>query len=314
MSKGLKNPRIVSLLPSATEMVCALGLAESLVGVSHECDFPNEVCGLPKLTRSAVPATLPSEEIDQLVRQRMAQGESLYQLDQQRLAELQPNLIVTQGLCEVCAISVNDVRQAVRNLPAPAEILSLNPQCLGDVWSAMEDMGRAAGRVAAATVAVRALQTRVDRVRTAGQSIGTPPKVLLLEWLAPPFSAGHWNPELVRIAGAQCWPASNGNASVAMRWEDIEASNADIWIAACCGQDVDRVHRELEALLQERPLQHLPAVEQGNVWAVDGSQYFNRPGPRLVDSLEILAHIVDPLRHPQPLTFESGVRRVIASV
>ncbi|HEX3869020.1 MAG TPA: ABC transporter substrate-binding protein [Pirellulales bacterium] len=284
--------RIVSLLPSATEIVCAVGLGDDLVAVTHECDFPPQVARLPKVTRSAIPRDASSAEIDRLVRERLQNGNALYTLDMPLLKQLRPELIVTQALCDVCAVAEDEVRAAADELPERPRIVNLEPQRLGEVLQSMRQVAEAAGANGAADQLIAQLQRRIDAVAAKAQNIARRPRVALLEWLDPPFCSGHWNPELVRLAGGEEGLGREGVPSRTLRWEEVIAWQPEVVVIACCGFDIERTKRDLPLLDKVAGWRELPAVRDGKVTIADGSQYFNRPGPRLVDSLEIVARAI----------------------
>ncbi len=293
--------RIVSLLPSATEIVCALGLGNRLVGVSHECDRPGFVRGLPQVTRTSIPSVLPSAEVDLLVRERVRAGEPLYSLDRVLLERLRPDLILTQALCDVCAVAEADVEAAVCDLPGGARVLSLGPRTLAEVLLAMREVGAAAGLDERATdEVVRGLEARVEAVAGRSARLAERPGVALLEWLAPPFACGHWSPELVRLAGGEERLGREGEPSRALRWEEVAEARPEVVVAACCGLDVGRTLADVAELGGLALWRELPAVRAGRVFVLDGARYLSVPGPSLVDSLEILAHALHPDAHPLP--------------
>jgi iron complex transport system substrate-binding protein len=301
--------RIVSLLPSATEIVGALGLGGQLVGVSHECDFPTSVARLPKVTRSLIPEQASSREVDQLVRQRLNERKALYELDRPALEALQPDLIVTQALCDVCAVAESEVREAACSLPGAPRVLNLEPRTLAEVLDSMRHVAQAAGVDAQrAEPLIGALQARVqaDAARSAG--LRQRPRVALLEWLDPPFSCGHWSPELVRLAGGVEGLGREGHPSRRLDWDEVLAWQPEVVFIACCGYDAKRALADLPPLRSIPAWRDLPAVRAGRVYVSDGSQYFSRPGPRLVDSLEILAHALHPESHPLPEGLPQPVR------
>jgi len=294
--------RIVSLLPSATEIVCSLGLRDELVGVTHECDHPPAVRGLPKVTRTLVPHDATSGEIDALVRERLVTDRALYHLDMPMLEALAPDLIVTQALCDVCAVAADEVMQAACRLPGTPPVVNLEPMSLGDVFDAVVAVGEAAGRPDAAAAAVAGLRARVAAV--AGRTATIPPerrpRVAFLEWIDPLFSGGHWNPELVELAGGVDVLGSPGQASRTISWEALRDAAPDVVFVACCGYSTERALADLPLLRAKPGWGDLPAVRCGRVHVSDGNAYFSRPGPRLVDSLEILAHALHPDAHPSP--------------
>jgi len=292
--------RIVSLLPSATEIVCALGLDDQLVGVTHECDYPPFVRRLPKVTRTLVPVDAPSADIDRLVRERLTTTRALYALDMPVLQELRPDLIVTQALCDVCAVAEDEVRAAAGALPGAPRVINLEPQTLADVLGCIRQVGAAAGAEQRGEEVVADLVERVSVVVQRSNAVQHRPRVALLEWLDPPFSCGHWSPELVRLAGGIEGLGQEGRRSRTLCWDEVIAWRPEVVFVACCGFDVERTLRDVPALQRVSGWQDLPAVRAGRVYVTDGSQYFSRPGPRLVDSLEILAHTLHPDAHPLP--------------
>lgn len=281
--------RIVSLLPSATEIICALGMAEQLVGVTHECDFPPSVKALPKVTQTLIPSDAPSSDIDQLVRAQVVQQHALYQLDLERLRTLRPDLIVTQALCDVCAVAESEVRAAACSLPEAPPVLNLEPQTLFQVLESILQVGAATGRQDAAALLVSELRKRIEAVAGRAPSRRT---VVLLEWLHPLFSSGHWMPELVRLAGGVELVGREGERSREIRWEQLRDADPDVIVIACCGFDVQRASNDLKLIEADSRWTSLRAVRERQVFICDGSQYFSRPGPRLVDSLELLRAIL----------------------
>ena len=300
--------RIVSLLPAATEIVCALGLEEQLVGVSHECDYPLSVRALPKVTGSLIPVTAPSGEIDRVVRERLGTQSALYSLDVAVLEELEPDLIVTQALCDVCAVAQEEVQAAACALANAPRVINLEPQSLDEVLEAVRHVAQATGTQARGDFAVRELQARIDAVAERSDRLTTRPRVALIEWLDPPFSCGHWNPELVRLAGGGEGLGHEGERSRTLTWDEVIAWQPEVVVFACCGQDAARTLGELPLLQSVSDWQDLPAVRSGRVYVTDGAQYFSRPGPRLVDSLEILAHALHPDEHPLPNGLPAALR------
>jgi iron complex transport system substrate-binding protein len=293
--------KIVSLLPSATEIICALGLRPQLVGVTHECDYPPDVRELPKVTRTLIPTDATSAQIDQLVRERLKTSRALYTLNDELLQELAPNLIVTQSLCDVCAVADEEVRAAASSLATVPQIVNLEPQSLGDVFEAIHQVAAATGIVKRGEVVVHELKRRVQAVEARVASSGKrPPRVALLEWLDPPFSSGHWNPELVRLAGGVEGLGREGQPSRTLHWPAVIDWQPEAIVVACCGYTIERTITDMASITNVPGWQELPAVQTNRVYVADGSQYFNRPGPRLVDSLELLAHAIDPELHPKP--------------
>jgi iron complex transport system substrate-binding protein len=291
--------RIISLLPSLTELVCALGRGDDLVGVTHECDFPPGVERRPHLTRSRIPAAATSAEIDKQVSE---QAGSLYELDEERLASLRPDLILTQEQCDVCAVNENTVRRAATALVTHPVVESVNPTTLGEVCAMFRRIGtllnadtQAEDLVGRFDKTIEEIAARRDRTRRKETSTAGS-RVLLLEWLDPPFSAGHWNPEIIEWAGGIESVGRSGQESRRLTWDEVARSQPEVVIVAPCGFTLDRAVAEL-ALIENRPeWRNLAAVQNGRVAVVDGSAYFARPGPRLEASLRIAAAAIDPER------------------
>jgi iron complex transport system substrate-binding protein len=299
-NRAVPEMKIVSLLPAATEIVCALGLEDQLVGVTHECDYPDAVRHLPKVTRSLIPGTHSSGEIDALVREHSAAQRPLYTLNTDLLRELQPDLIVTQSLCGVCAVADAEVQAAVCALPNAARIVSLSPETIWEVLDSVRHLSRVAGVAERGERTAQSLARRIDIVMSRSMDVRVQPRVAFLEWLDPPFSCGHWTPELVSLAGGSEVLAEEGARSRTLTWNEVLANEPEVVVIACCGFDVERTLNELHLLDAVDGWHELPAVRNGHVFVIDGSQYFSRPGPRLVDSLEILAHALHPDRNPLP--------------
>jgi iron complex transport system substrate-binding protein len=300
--------KIVSLLPSATEIVCQLGLGESLVGVTHECDFPPFVKSLPKVTRTLIPHDATSHQIDALVRERLKSQKALYTLDLPTLEQLQPDLLVTQALCDVCAVAEEEVARAACVLPGQPRVINLEPMCLQDVFDCIRQVGDAVGISARADDVVGALQARVDRIAACNAGLQHRPRVVLLEWIDPPFSSGHWSPELVRIAGGTEGVGREGERSRTISWNEIVRFDPEFLVVACCGFTVERTMQDIPILRQFPGFDRLTCVRNGQVFVVDGNSYFSRPGPRLVDSLELLAHTLLPQSHALPAGLTPAVR------
>ena len=285
--------RIVSLLPSATEIVCALGLGDVLVGVSHECDWPPAVRALPVVTDAAIPQGLPSGETDRLVRERLARGEGLYTLDADLMRRLQPTLIVTQALCEVCAISLPEVLRVARTLPTDPAVLSLEPGCLADIWADIGRVAEAAGVPERTLSAISALDDRMFAVQRAVAGRARP-RVALLEWLDPPFAAGHWVPEMIVAAGGDDVLGIAGEKSAQIHWEQLRGAAPEVIVVAPCGYDVARARLDLIQAPLPPWWDNLPAVRAGRIFVMDGNAYISRPGPRVVEGIEILARVLHP--------------------
>jgi iron complex transport system substrate-binding protein len=284
--------RIVSLVPSATETLFALGLGPDVIAVTHECDFPPAAQELPKITRDVLPAGLSAREIDAAVKERTLAGESIYELDDELLRDLRPDLIVTQELCSVCAVSYDDVRAVAEEIETHPRVVSLDPHTVGEVLGDFRTLAQFTDRKDAAVSLVRDASARIDRVRLAVRGARRP-RVAALEWLDPPFAAGHWVPQLIEYAGGEDVLGFAGEKSEERSWQEVEASQPDIVIAMPCGYDAEIAHREAEMHRDE-----LAALGAGEVVAVDAAGYFSRPGPRIIDGLELLAHIIHPEKFP----------------
>jgi iron complex transport system substrate-binding protein len=285
--------RIVSLVPSATEMLFALGLGSDLIAVTHECDYPPAALELPKVTRDVLPAGLSAAEIDAAVKDRTLGGESIYELDAELLHELRPDLIITQSLCSVCAVSYDDVRAIAEEIDTRPTVISLDPRTVGEVLGDARTLAEATDCKEAAVELVHDAAARIDRIRLAVRDARRP-RVAALEWLDPPFAAGHWTPQLIEYAGGEDVLGLAGEHSEERSWEEVAASQPDVVIVMPCGYDAEIAHREAEMHRDE-----LAAVGAGEVVAVDAAAYFSRPGPRIVDGLELLAHILHPELVPE---------------
>ncbi|MGH8659362.1 MAG: cobalamin-binding protein [Gammaproteobacteria bacterium] len=293
--------RIVSLLPSATEIICSLDLQHDLVGVTHECDYPPPVATLPKVTRTLVPHDASSHEIDRLVRQRLQAQKALYTLDMETLADLRPDLIVTQALCDVCAVAEAEVQEAACHLPGTPRVLNLEPMSLSDVFDSLLRVGEATGRDVLATEVNAHLKARVERVaERTRRAVHERARVVHLEWIDPPFNAGHWTPELIELAGGSDCIGNRGKPSCTISWQMVLDAQPDVLFVALCGCNIERSLKDIPILEAQPGWSELPCVRQSRIYVADGHQYFNRPGPRLVDSLEMLAHALYPQVHPIP--------------
>ena len=280
--------RIVSLVPSATEMLFALGLGDDVVAVTHECDYPPETTALPRVTRDKLPAGLTPAQIDAAVKERTLNGESIYELDTDILHQLQPDLIVTQALCQVCAVSYDDVREIAEEIDSQPMVIALDPHTVGEVLGDARTIAQATDTKEAAVDLIQEASARIDRVRLAVRD-ARKPRVVALEWLDPPYAAGHWTPQLIEFAGGEDVLGFAGEPSEQQTWELIAAAEPDLVIVMPCGFDAEIAHREAE-------MQHdrLAALGAGQVIAVDAAAYFSRPGPRIIEGLELLAHILHP--------------------
>ena len=290
-------PRIASLLAAGTEILYGLGLSEQVVAVSHECDWPPDACDKPRVTFSAVAASASSKAIDDQVREILSTGQPLYGIDEEVLVALAPDLIVTQAQCDVCAVRYEDVLSLVESRLElrGARVVALNPQSLSDVFGDIQRIARAAG-CAAAESYVESLRQRVEGVRrrTCGLRLDQRPPVACVEWVEPMMLAGTWVPELIDIAGGTCELVKPGLHSPYVPWQEVVRFDPGIIVIAACGFDLARTVQEAETLRKLPGWTDLTAVRSGRVFAVDGNAYFNRNGPRLVDSLELLAHLAQP--------------------
>jgi iron complex transport system substrate-binding protein len=286
--------RIVSLVPHATELLFALGLGPELVGVTHECDHPPAALDLPQVTRDVLPPGLGPAEIDAAVRERTLDGEAIYELDHDAVAELAPDLIVTQALCPVCAVSYEDVAELAAELPSQPRVIALDPHTLGETLGDIRTLAGATGRTREGVSLVAAAAGRIDRVRLAVRGLPRP-RVVAIEWLDPPFVAGHWTPQMIELAGGEDVLGFPGEPSEEVSWEQVAAAEPEIVIVMPCGYDARRAHEE--ALAFAAPL---AATGAKRIVSVDGSAYFSRPGPRLIDGLELLAQILHPGAGPAP--------------
>lgn len=302
--------RVVSLLPSATEIVYLLGLGEQLTGVSHECDYPPAALGKRKIIKSAIASSeLTSQEIDCHVSALLERGEGIYQIDLEALKSADPDLILTQKLCDVCAAPYQTVLEAVTKLPRKPEVLSLDPERLGDVLKDIGRVGEATGRLKEAEEAATSLKERIEAVAVRAAKATTRPQVVCLEWMDPIMASGHWLPEMVDLAGGRESLGKVAALSRRVEWEQVLSAAPEILILTPCGFTVDRVLEEMHILTRRPGWDGLPAVRRGRVFAVNGHAYFARPGPRLVDGLEILAHLLHPELFPGPIP-EDAVRIV----
>jgi iron complex transport system substrate-binding protein len=286
--------RIVSLVPHATELLFALGLGGDVVAVTHECDHPTAALELPRVTRDRLPPGLGPGEIDAAVRERTQAGEAIYELDAELLHELAPDLIVTQALCPVCAVSFDDVEKLAAEMDPAPEVVALDPTTLGESMADIRTVARATGAHQAAVALVARQRARVDAVRAAVKGARTRPRVAAIEWFDPVFVAGHWTPQLVELAGGEDVLGLAGEHSEQTTWEVVAAARPDVVVCMPCGYDAPRAH--LEATLFAHELRRVGA---GTVVAVDAAATFSRPGPRLVDGLELLAHVLHPELVPE---------------
>jgi iron complex transport system substrate-binding protein len=286
--------RICSLLPSATEIAYAIGLGDSIIGVSHECDFPADAASKPSLLRTRVDPQAPSAEIDRQVSEIIARGESLYAVDAEMLHTLAPDLILTQDLCHVCAASPDDLATALTRFARPPQVLSLTPRSLDEVWDDIRRVGEATGRQCQANTVASGLRKRVEDIRALAAQATSRPRVLCLEWLDPYYVGGHWVPEMVSCAGGEDALGRLREPSFKVTIDEIAHSRADLIVVMPCGYDAARAAVECQAFRFPESWRDLPAVRDHRAFAVDANAYFSRPGPRLADGIALLAHLFHP--------------------
>ncbi len=298
--------RIVSLLPSATEIVCALGLQGSLVAITHECDFPASVSRLPVITSSRIShENMSSIEIDHAVRTQLDGHGSIYDLDVELLESLSPDLILTQELCDVCAVSYKTVNQAAKVHAADATIISLEPNSIEDIFDTILTVGEFAGVKTRAEDVVAGLADRLGAIGEKVEFIERRPRVMMLEWLEPPFAPGHWVPEQVETAGGESVMGEAGKRSMTTTYEAIRESNPEILVFIPCGYYIEDVRRQLVSQRFPEYWQEIDAFRDGNVWAMDATKYFSRPGPRIIEGIELLAKVLHPETFGSPLSHEA---------
>jgi iron complex transport system substrate-binding protein len=286
--------RIVSLVPSATEMLFALGLGDEVTAVTHECDYPPEARERPRVTRDMIDPGLDSAAIDRAVRDLTEQGQAIYELDEPALVRLQPDLIVTQALCAVCAVSYEDVKQVAERLESSPRVLSLDPHTIGEVLGDVRTLAEATDARDAGVDLVQDAATRIDRIKLTVRA-AAPVSVAALEWLDPVFTAGHWTPQLIEYAGGFDVLGLTGEHSERRSWEEVAEARPEVVVVMPCGYNAERAAEEAYDHGDE-----LEALGARRIVAVDAAAYFSRPGPRLVDGLELLAHILHPDRVPEP--------------
>jgi iron complex transport system substrate-binding protein len=322
--------RIVSLLPAATEIAAALGLIDSVVGVSHECDFPEEANTRPRVARlregysenvreqagrqaqlsPSIQAGMSSREVDEWVRRALREDGTIYTIDEPLLRELRPDVILTQKLCDVCAIGYGTVARLAKTLPGPPQVVNLEPTSLDDVFDDIRRVAEACGVSERADQLITELSARVEVVRERAARIENRPRCFLMEWVDPPFCSGHWGPELVEIAGGRDPLGRRHRPSVRIDWQQVLEARPDVIVLAPCGYNIDLARRDYEILRCFPSFDSLPAAQNGEIYLVDASAYFARPGPRLVDSLEVLAGILHPKKFPEFASRNAGDQRV----
>jgi len=289
--------RIVSFLPSATEMACALGLGDRLLGITHECDYPSEVAGKPVVVRGVLPIeSMTEQEIDAAVSERLRDGLSLYQVDEALLREIAPDLILTQDLCQVCAPSGSEVEAVLNLLPNPPQILWLTPKSLDQIFDNLRELGQATDRSQEAEALIADGRGRLEAIATATRAIVQRPRVFCMEWTNPVYCSGHWVPEMVRLAGGVDDLAREGAYSVRVAWEDVLDWAPEVLIVMPCGFDLRATVARAQQIFALPGYSDIPAVQAGRVFAVDANAYFARPGPRVIEGTELLAHLIQPDR------------------
>jgi iron complex transport system substrate-binding protein len=292
--------RIVSLLPAGTEIAAALGLMDQVVGVSHECDFPSEANARPRVTYCPVHnARLTSREVDKWVRRALRENGTIYIIDEPVLRKLRPDLILTQKLCDVCAVGYGTVARLAETLPGLPTVVNLEPSSLSDIFDDVRHVAEVCGVPDRAHEVIAQLSDRTKAVRRRANRIVHRPRCFLMEWVDPPFCSGHWGSELVEIAGGYDPLGRKHQPSVQIEWQKVLDTQPDVIVLTLCGYNVDRARRDYEILRQFPDFDSLPAAQSGEIYLVDASAYFARPGPRIVDSLEILAGILHPREFPQ---------------
>jgi iron complex transport system substrate-binding protein len=291
----MSSQRIISLLPAATEIVCALGFEKNLVGRSHECDFPLSVKQLPICSEANFPDNLSSLAIDKKVKELLNDALSVYSVTREKIKQLAPDVVITQAQCEVCAVSLKEVEEALENyLDKQASIISLQPDSLEDIFNNIREVADSLCVIEKGDKLIEELNERVNIVRHKLKFIDSKPTVACIEWLEPMMVSGNWVPELVDIAGGISLLAEAGQHSPFVQWVDIQLQDPEVIIVMPCGFSIERTLREIDILLQLPGFSELRAVKNGKLFIADGNQYFNRPGPRIVDSIEILAEIIHP--------------------
>jgi iron complex transport system substrate-binding protein len=292
--------RIVSLLPAATEIAAALGLMDQVAGVSHECDFPDEANARPRVTHCPVHNSgMTSREVDESVRRALRENGTIYTIDEPLLRKLRPDVILTQKLCDVCAVGYGTVARLAETLPGPPTVVNLEPSSVSDIFDDIRCVAKACDVPARAEKLIANLFERVENVRERAARIPDRPRCFLMEWVDPPFCSGHWGPELVEIAGGHDPLGCRHQPSVQIEWQEIVGMQPDVIVLALCGYDIDRARRDYEILRGFPDFNSLSAARRGEIYLVDASAYFARPGPRIVDSLEILAGILHPGEFPE---------------
>ncbi len=301
--------RLLPLIASATEIIHALGLGEFQIGRSHECDFPAAVARLPVCTRPTIPVSGSSDEIDRFVKERLASAVSVYEVDSALIRELRPTHIITQTQCKVCAVSLDDVERALRSeIQTDARVISLEPYALGDLWADIWRVGVACGCPDRAEQLLTSLKQRISEIRDRAATAQTRPSVAAIEWLEPLMPAGNWVPELIEMAAGRNLFGVAGQHSPWMSWDEVIEADPDVIVALPCGFDLARTRNEMPWLRNRPGWNDLRSVRSGEVYVCDGNQYMNRPGPRLVESLQIFAEILHPELFPPTLEHDGWER------
>ena len=287
--------RIVSFLPSATEMVCALGLTDQLLGITHECDYPPEVKDKPIVVRNVLPLeTMSQQEVDTAVTERLRNGLSLYRVDEASMREIAPDLILTQDLCQVCAPSGNEVAELLKSLSTKPQVLWLTPKTLDQIFDNVRELGQATDRLKEAQALIAASRSRLENIAAVTRAIPYRPRVFCMEWMDPVYCCGHWVPEMVKLAGGKDELGREGTDSVRIPWEDVLRWAPEVLIVMPCGFDLEKAANQAQQLFSYPGWSNLPAVQGGRVYAVDANSYFARPGPRVVEGTELLVHLLHP--------------------
>ena len=304
--------RIVSLLPAATEIAAALGLMDQVVGISHECDFPSEANERPRVTRCSVHgAGLTSGEVDKWVRRALRENGTIYTINEPLLRELRPDVILTQKLCDVCAVGYGTVARLAEALPGSPRVVDLEPSSLSDIFDDIRCVAKTCGVPSVGEQVVARLSRRVEAVRRRANQTANLPRCFLMEWVDPPFCSGHWGPELVEIAGGQDPLGRKHQPSVRIDWQEVLDARPEVIVLAPCGYGLDLARRDYELLRRFPGFDSIPAARGGELYLVDASAFFARPGPRIVDSLELLAGILHPEEFPEFAPRGSEDARVI---
>jgi iron complex transport system substrate-binding protein len=304
--------RIVSLLPAATEIAAALGLMDQVVGVSHECDFPEQANEWPRVTHCLLhEAKLGSREVDEWVRRALHDNGTIYTIDEPLLRKLQPDVILTQKLCDVCAVGYGTVAKLAQTLPGPPLVVNLEPTSLADILDDIRLVANVCDAHERAETLIGKLSGRVENVRERVVTIPDWPCCFLMEWVDPPFCSGHWGPELVEMAGGRDPLGRRHQPSAQIQWQEVLDARPEIIVLALCGYDVDRARSDYESLRRFPGFDSIPAANNGAVYVVNASAYFARPGPRIVDSLEILAGILHPAQFPEFVSRGADDPRVV---